>query len=204
MESAPVNIEILIKKYLDNFVFEVFQSHLRDNDSINYYLNKHTEGPDSEELPINELFEKAIYDGLMNDQFTNDDIENEFGEDALDSTYCLWDCIDFDDFPFKKMLEKFIKKNKSHILGKLIRLTWLLWEKEKIVWINAWGDHPPSCQMLEFIQIYKSEIRGIGGWYTQNQLLVDGSSASILFNPCDSEEDLNEGYRLGKKELFSS
>lgn len=182
--------EISIKKYLDDFIFDVFLQNLRYYDSINYYMSK----DDSDFQLTNKFFEICIYDGIINDEFTYDDIINEFGEDAIDSVMCYWDCIgNFDNFPFKKMIEKFVKKNKSNVLGKLIKLTWFLWEKEKIVWINGWGDSPPFDKMHEFIKTH-SDIKGIASWYTQNELLCADTSSYILYNPCDTEEHLNEGY----------
>ena len=117
------SIETFLNEQLNHFIFGVFQEHLCCNESMNYYLIKYSD-TSKFNLTENEILRKCIYNGIMDDQFTDDDIQNEFGNDA--ECY-LWEYVDEDNFPFKKMVEKFVKKNKSNILGKLIKLTGNLW-----------------------------------------------------------------------------
>lgn len=188
-------IEEFINKSLNDFVFSVFHLYLSDITSILYYLLKYS----NNDLTFDELIKKAIYDGIVDDQFTMNDIEKEFGNDVDWYHDTRYDELDEDNFPFKKILEKFVKKNKSNSLGKLIILTKCLWENEKIVWVNSWGCSPPYHDMYEFIKKYKDNIKGIASWYTQNELLSSDDESDILYNPCDTEKHLQEGYCLDQE-----
>lgn len=66
-------IEKFIRDHLNRFTVEVLEQHLCYNQSIDYYLLKYSESSD---LTNEEILRKAIHSGIVDDQYTYDDIQN--------------------------------------------------------------------------------------------------------------------------------
>jgi len=190
-----MKVETLIEGHIKEFVYCVFLEHFRQNISIAYHINKLDNDPDM--AFIEEIFKQGIRMGILDDCYTAADINDEDYDTAME----LWDCCsDQKNFPYKGLLTKFEAKNKHTTLGKLVQLSRTLWEKEKIVWINAWGGSPPFSEMHEIISDHP-EIKGCSSWYTQNELLAEHTSAGILHNPCATQNQREQGYCLTKESL---